>query len=223
MRINFPHLDESIELKQNKANVIVIENSNIYGYVLFSLYDRTDDYVKIYDDDFNAILDKNYITVFNPLLFDFEERKLKTIVTNYILDKINIDQSFKESIESKYIELHTLLMKYLEDNCEVDFFSNDSVDVKDILKLVGITINQDSAVNCYEKVKLIVETLNEIAWDKLLIFTNLNMLMSEESYKAILELINLNSQTVLIIEGNDRYLSGESYYSLDSDFYLSKM
>ena len=95
MRINFPHLDESIELKQNKANVIVIENSNIYGYVLFSLYDRTDDYVKIYDDDFNAILDKNYITVFNPLLFDFEERKLKTIVTNYILDKINIDRKLQ--------------------------------------------------------------------------------------------------------------------------------
>lgn len=221
--VNCAHFEDGIRLEKAKGNILVVEDNAVYAKIVYSLYDRADDYFKVYDENFKAIAEKNIMTILNPLQFDLNDRSMKTVVYNMIINQINIDQEVKESIELCYQNIVKKIMGYLYENDDIDFIFQDAVDMKDLLKLIGLSVNQEKASGIFEKIQMLIDVLNEIANEKLLVFTNINTFLTDEEYAFVVEQINMNSQTVLLIENSRRHLDGFSYYCLDNDFYLDKI
>lgn len=220
--INFEHLDRPIELEGKRTNILVVEENQLYSKIMFSLYNRTDEYFKIFDEKYKNIPEKKLLTIFNPLQFDFDERSLKTMLYNKILTTLNVEQTIKQDIAESYQSLVNKVMSYVYENEEIDVAFRDEIEMKELFKLIGLSINQERMTSIFEKVCMVIDTLNELASEKLLIFTNLNILLTREEYQAIVEQINLNNLTVLIIESNQYHLEEISHWYLDEDFFLSK-
>lgn len=160
------------------------------------------------------------MVIFNPLQFDFNERSIKTIFHNKILNQLALDQEIKLEIENDYQKMLTKLVDYISDNNEIDFCYQEEAKFKDLLKLINLSVNQAKCSSIFEKVQLLIDTLNEIVGECLLIFTNLNILLTAEEYQFVVEQINLNNQTALIIESSQDEIEKISHFHLDDDFYF---
>lgn len=222
IRINFGHLDEDLELNKSQCNVLVIENSAVYAKAIYSLYNRDNDYFKIYDEKFKILSEKETITILNPLLFDFDNRNIKTLLYNHIMENINLDTVFKSKMEEQYRNIISSVEKFFMENIDVDFSFQHEIDIKELLKFVGLNVNQESENSFFDKVQSIINLLNEIAENRLLIFANLNVFLTKEEYLFIVEQIKLNSQMVLLMEGSENNLETIPHYLLDNDFFLAK-
>lgn len=222
IQINFPHLDQAIELVESKCTVVVIENNQIYSKVMYSLYNREDDYFKIFNDSYKNLKEKDIITIFNPLAFDFDERSMKTLFHNKILKQLSLEIDQKQELENDYRCLVHKLMEVVDRNNDLDLLYSDELNYKDLFKAINLSINQTTQTSIFEKVQLLIQTLNELSTEKLLIFTHLNILLSNQEYLYMMEQIDLNNQTVLIIESSQYGLEGIPHYYLDDDFFLSK-
>lgn len=220
IKINFEHLDESIELTKGSVTIMVVESNAILGKIAYSLCDRSSGYFKIFDENYKPLLEKRILTIFNPLQFDFDDKSVKNLIYTYIIEQINMDIDFKQNLENQYQHMVSDLSEYLMNNIDIDLLCNNTVDIKDILKLAGISVNIENVTCVFDKIQLLLEVLKEIMENKLLIFINLNTMLTKEEYKLIVEQIDLNKQTVLLIEGNLEHLEEYSYFCLDNDFYL---
>ena len=218
--INFEHLDEPFKLEMGECNVLAVENNNVFSKILYSLYNYDDDYFKIFDENYKMIPEKNTLTIFNPLEFDFDERNIKTILYNKIINQLILDQEIKLEIENHYQRLLNEIVAYIDDNNDFDFCYQEKMSLKDLLKLINLSINQAKCSSIFEKTQLLIDTLNEVSNDRLLIFTNLNIMLTAEEYRYIVDQISLNNQTVLVIESNQDEIKAISHIYLDEDFYL---
>ncbi|MDH6365212.1 CRISPR-associated protein Csn2 [Enterococcus sp. PF1-24] len=222
IQINFPHLDQPIELVKGKCNVLVVENNPIYSKVIYSIYNHQDEYFKIFDENNKLLKAKEIVTIFHPLAFDFNEKSIKTLFYNRIINQINMEVEEKQSLENNFRSLVNQLVELVDENNNLDVAYNDDLDFKNFFKSIDLSINQTIQSSIFEKIQLIINILDELAAEKLLIFTNLNIFLSNQEYLYMMEQINLNNQTVLIIESSRYTLENIPYYYLDTDFFLDE-
>lgn len=222
IQINFSHLEQPIELEKTKCTVLVVENNQVYSQIMYSLYNREDGYFKIFDDKYQDLKEKDIIPIFNPLSFDFDERSIKTLLYNRLIKQIGQEIDIKQEIEHDYRKLIYKLIQVIDENNDLELLYDDELNVKDIFKVIGLSIDQKTQTSIFEKVQLLINTLNELVDEKLLIFTNLNILITNQQYQYVMEQIDLNNQTVLLIESSQYTLENIPYYYLDSDFFLSR-
>lgn len=222
VQINFPHLEQAIELVESKCNILVVENNQIYSKVMYSLYNHEDEYFKIFDNHYKNLKEKEIITIFNPLSFDFDERSIKTLFHNKIMKQLSLEIDRKQEVENDYRQLIHKLMQTVDENNDLDLLYNDELDYKALFKMMNLSINQTTQTSIFEKVQLLIHNLNELSGEKLLIFTHLNILLSTQEYLYLMEQVDLNNQTVLIIESSQYGLQKIPHYYLDDDFFLQK-
>lgn len=220
ININFEHLEDLIQLENTQCNILVVENNSIYAKIMYSLYDTEDNYFKIFNEDFKIITD--IITIFNPLLFDFNDRNMKSLLYEKLLGDLNKEVQIKHAIEQKYTFLVNQLTEFFEQNNDLNLKYSDEINYKDFLKFTGVSINQTEFTSIFERVQNIIHYLTELGNRKLVIFTHLNLFLTAEEYGYVVEQINLNNQTVLLIENSCHNLTRIPYYVLDSDFFLSE-
>lgn len=222
IQINFPHLEQPIELEKTKCNILVVENNQVYSQIMYSLYNREDGYFKIFDNKYKDLKEKKIIPIFNPLSFDFDERSIKTLLYNRLITQISHEVDKKQEIEHDYRNLLHKLVQVIDENNDLDLMYNDELNYKEIFKAIHLSIDQKTQTSIFEKIQLLINTLNELADEKLLIFTHLNILLTNQEYRYVMEQIDLNNQTVLIIESSQYILENIPHYYLDSDFFLSR-
>lgn len=221
IQINFSHLEQPIGLKKTKCNVLVVENNQVYSKIMYSLYNREDEYFKIFDGKYKDLKEKEIIPIFNPLSFDFDERSIKTLLYNRLITQIGHEVEKKQEIEHEYRQMIQKLIQVIDENNDLDLMYNDELSYKELFKTIRLSIDQKTQTSIFEKIQLLINTLNELAGEKLLIFTHLNILLTNQEYKYVMEQIDLNNQTVLIIESSQYILKDIPHCYLDSDFFLN--
>ncbi|MGX7154358.1 type II-A CRISPR-associated protein Csn2 [Enterococcus rivorum] len=176
---------------------------------------------RFFQSVFGLTFGSHYIPIFNPLSFDFDERSIKTLLYNRLITQIGYEIDKKHEIEHDYRNMIYKLIQVIDENNDLDLMYKDELNYKELFKMIGLSIDQKMQTSIFEKIQLLINTLNDLAGEKLLIFTHLNILLTNQEYKYIMEQIDLNNQTVLIIESSQYILENIPHYYLDSDFFLS--
>ncbi|MEG0919732.1 MAG: type II-A CRISPR-associated protein Csn2 [Anaerovoracaceae bacterium] len=221
-KMNCEYFEEGIIIEEGTYNIIVIENPGVLGKILYSLHNE-EDYFKIYDELYKNVPSKSIMYIHDILSFNFEDRKVKTSLYNYFASIMNQDQSIKETIEESYENMIKRIIMFLNENCDLEISWKEKIDVIEILKFVGITIDEYQITNVFEKTQMVLNLLNEIMRGNIIFFVNLSTMTTNEEYSFILEQIELNNQTVVLIESTENNLEKKSHYCLDYDFYLTKI
>ncbi|MFC3632832.1 P-loop NTPase family protein [Enterococcus rivorum] len=48
-------------MEKTKCNILVVENNQVYSKIMYSLYNREDEYFKIFDDKYKNLKEKEII------------------------------------------------------------------------------------------------------------------------------------------------------------------
>lgn len=190
-------------LYDDKLNLLVIENKNIFYSFVKELYDliqgKTNDIVLSKDNvpvKFSSFAD--LITQFIP--FDINDRK----IINKLYDKINKASLEAELITETYnIEMN--IQSYIVNLCDSFDFAlefDKNLDIKALLKAVNLKFSENYN-SLSEKLIDYMINIRELDGDKLFVFVNLSAYISDDDLQLFLETAVNHRFYMLLIENND--------------------
>lgn len=222
VKINCEHFEEPILLNAEKETILRVDHPTVLAKIVYALCQEDDEYLRIYDDHFQMIKNKDVLTILNPLLIDLEDKTFKTLFYNKVFAEINVNIEKKQMLENDYQKIVLQLTECIDACVNFEYQVEMTMDFKEFFKGMKLTINPNGCHSVFEKVACILQILFELDCKQLIIFTLLSNFLTEEEFKIILEQIRLNKQTVLFIEGQVFSYKQILYYHLDSDFFLQQ-
>lgn len=214
MKINFPILDESLELEGSTS--LILEDVTIFSDVvkMFYHYDE-DSTLKLFDKKQSALKPAEMILITDIFGFEINSASvLKGIYTD-LGDQLNNKPEVKTAIEAEVIKIADLLSHELIDH-ELDLEIGE-VALNDLYKLFGIRVETKSDT-IPEKIIEILQIFKYLSKKKLLVFINAQSYLTDREFQSIHEFISLEGLTVLFVE--PRKTISCLGYRLDSDYYL---
>lgn len=223
MNCNFPILDDPIRFSMDIPNVLIVEDVSIYSKIIYSLYQRDSgvqpDYsFIIFDDDFNQL--SNFVTILNPLFFDFNTPTMKKILFTHIISRLDIDEI--QEVEGLYNRIYQFISQFALENMEVELSISDTYKLDDILKMLKVSI-LDATSSVFERTQLILNVLHNFHQKGLIIFCGLGILLNENEYNLIIETARMNQQRVIFIENQEiDNLKGVKKIKVDKDYFCTE-
>lgn len=223
MNCNFPMLDESIALSSDVANVLVVEDKNIYSNIIYSLYQQENgiepDYSFIlFDDNFKQITTN--ILVLNPLTFDLNTPAIKKHLFTHITKLLDVNEL--QNVESMYNILYQYFNKIVLENVEIEITMNDAFKLEDVLKMMKLSI-ADTTSSIYERMQLILNVFHEFSIKTQIILCGTGSMVGTKEYNLIVETANMNKQRVLFIENAKiSNLKNAKEFIVDKDYFCTE-
>lgn len=190
-----------IEFEENKANILSIENTNVFTKVLKSFMEQTEgkegDFV-LSEGIKELRMDKKADLILSPLVVDINQKK----IINKISSVLNTAAQNEMTVET--MELNGAVQKYLSCLAEyspfdVDF--KDDIDIAGLLKLYEMHIpSEDMSVS--ENLLLYIKAMHRVCGTEVFAILNLKQYISKEELQQFYASVFYEKVFLLLIEGN---------------------
>ncbi|MGT2885209.1 type II-A CRISPR-associated protein Csn2 [Streptococcus macedonicus] len=214
MKINFPILDEPIEL--SNATILTIEDVSVFSNLVRQLYSYTEESeLKLFDKKLKSLKESELLLVTDILGFDVNSSSMLKLIHADLESQLNDKPEVKSMIE-QLANTITELLSYecLENELDLEY---DEITILELIKVLGVKIETQSDT-IFEKCFEILQVYNYLSKKKLLIFVNSGAYLTKNEMEKLIEYIKLSNQKVIFLE--PRRLYDFPQYVLDSDYFL---
>ncbi|WP_057491070.1 type II-A CRISPR-associated protein Csn2 [Streptococcus orisasini] len=214
MKLNFPILDEPIELE--KSTILVIEDVQVFAQLVKNFYQYEEDSeLKLFDDKLKSLKVSELMLVTDILGYDVNAPSLLKLVHADLESQFNEKPEVKSMLD-KLANTITELIAYecLENELDLEY---DEITILELIKALGVKIETQSDT-IFEKMFEILQIYKYLSKKKILVFLNSLSYFQKEEIAQILEYIHLSNMTVLFLEPHQ--IDGFSQYILDRDYFL---
>lgn len=214
MKINFPILDEPIEL--SNATILTIEDVSVFSNLVRQLYSYTEESeLKLFDKKLKSLKESELLLVTDILGFDVNSSSMLKLIHADLESQLNDKPEVKSMIENLANTITELIAyECLENELDLEY---DEITILELIKALGIKIETQSDT-IFEKCFEILQIFNFLSKKKLLVFVNSGAYLSKEEMQKLIEYIELSNQRVLFVE--PRRLYDFPQYVLDKDYFL---
>ena len=218
MKLVHPDWNRQIVFRENRVQVVCIENARYFSRVVEDLVRQrqtgTGPFVL---SDGNEIYDlsKTAELGLSPFLLDFDNKKIQSTILKR-LQQIANDEELHESQEIRRLILQYLIR--LTDRLDVDVSTSPEIDILQVVKLANVrpAVDEDSLetrlLDYFSLLKDVLET-------KLIVAVNLRSYFSSESLQMFYETLLLKKTPLLLSENFARYgkIPNEDWLIVDED------
>lgn len=217
MKLNFPILDNSIELEN--ATIFTITCPEIFGQIICDLYTLDENSrLKLFMENQKRLTANDVLVVVDVMIYNANTTVFQKRLIKDIEEQLNMELDKKLEIEGMLGKLFTLV----EDefiNHELDIEIKPLVVTQLIKAFQPCVILEESSI--YEKMIDVVKIYSYLRnVTKLLIFVNSASFLSKE-YAQLIQFVELNNVKTLFLES--RLVLDQPQYILDEDYYLQRI
>lgn len=218
MKLNFPILDNSIELEN--ATIFTITCPEIFGQIICDLYTLDENSrLKLFMENQKRLTANDVLVVVDVMIYNANTTVFQKRLIKDIEEQLNMELDKKLEIEGMLGKLFTLV----EDefiNHELDIEIKPLVVTQLIKAFQPCVILEESSI--YEKMIDVVKIYSYLRnVTKLLIFVNSASFLSKDEYAQLRQFVELNNVKTLFLES--RLVLGQPQYILDEDYYLQRI
>ncbi|MGX7014595.1 type II-A CRISPR-associated protein Csn2 [Vagococcus silagei] len=215
MKINFPLLDDPIEIEN--ATVVVVEEQSLFAKLIKQFYQFSEkEQLKVYDDSFKSLKSTELLVITDILGFDVNAPSVVKLIYADLEDQLNEKPEVKTNIEQMANKITEMINLELLSH-ELDLES-DEITILELFKALGIKIETQSDT-IYEKIYEILQIFKYLSRKKLLVFINVCSYFSIDEFIELKHYIAMANIDVLFLE--PRKFFNIQQYVIDSNFYLS--
>lgn len=214
MKINFPILDEPIEILD--ATILTVEDVTVFSNLVRQFYSYSEECdLKLFDEKLRSLKVPELLLVTDIFGFDVNSQSMLKLIHADLESQLNDKPEVKSMIE-QLANTITELLSYecLENELDLEY---DEITILELIKALGVKIETQSDT-IFEKCFEILQVYNYLSKKKLLIFVNSGAYLTKNEMEKLIEYIKLSNQKVLFLE--PRRLYDFPQYVLDSDYFL---
>ncbi|WP_026501806.1 type II-A CRISPR-associated protein Csn2 [Bavariicoccus seileri] len=224
MKLNFPLLDDPIELV--KSTVLVINDVPLFARLnrAFYHYDDQED-VKLYDLKYKPVKSTELLVITDFLGFDVNSSTVLKLVYADLEQQLNEKPEVKSMIDKLTATITELIgYELLEHDLDLEV---DEITIIELFKALGIKIETLSDT-IYEKLIEIIQIFKYLSKKKLLVLVNACLFLSASELEELCQYISLSNVNVLFLETKEidqqtvENLEVDQYL-IDSDYYVTKI
>lgn len=209
--------NEQLELDENKANVLIIENKDFFKEIvldILNLVDRKESKSWFFEDHTELKKGMDIVTD----IFNLDINSTKNLTKLY--GKIKEEYITGENYE-KYMKLCTEVHSFLTDVVETFEFGleyNENLDLSSFMKLNSVKFSFDDK-SVLEKMMDYIQILHDYIEIKVFVFVNIKSYLGYDEVVDFYKYIELNKINVLFIETTDytEYRHLEKIKIIDQD------
>lgn len=217
--------ENEIMFEENYVNILEISNKSMFNHIVYSLNKLTNN-KEMELEEFVLEEDNKKLNFFNDTLIkydcfniDFNDIKfIKSIYAN-IEDIYKMEYERKEELQRCYNSLLENVNKILIDyDYELEYKSE--VQVKDILKAIGLKFNKEYYDKPLENIVCLFELVSTFKLYKVLIFINVKCFFTDNELQELYKSAKYRNINVLFIESqvDNEIRTFEKKLYIDGDF-----
>lgn len=215
MKINFPILDEPIEIKQ--ATFLILEEQLIFSDVVKHLYHYSEeDELKLFDNKMKFLKESELLLITDILGYNINSPVMLKLIRADLEKQLNEKPEVKSMLEKLVATITELIaFECLENELDLEY---DEITILELIDALGVKIETLSDT-VFEKSLEIVQVFKYLSKKKLLVFVNVSCYLSEHELAKLVEYIQLHNINVLFVEPRKVYDFPQ--YVVDEDYFLS--
>lgn len=215
MKINFPILDEPIEIKQ--ATFLILEEQLIFSNVVKHLYHYSEeDELKLFDNKMKSLKESELLLITDILGYNINSPAMLKLIRADLEKQLNEKPEVKSMLEKLVATITELIaFECLENELDLEY---DEITILELIDALGVKIETLSDT-VFEKSLEIVQVFKYLSKKKLLVFVNVSCYLSEHELAKLVEYIQLHNINVLFVEPRKVYDFPQ--YVVDEDYFLS--
>ncbi|MDU3554541.1 MAG: type II-A CRISPR-associated protein Csn2 [Streptococcus anginosus] len=215
MKINFPILDEPIEIKQ--ATFLILEEQLIFSDVVKHLYHYSEeDELKLFDNKMKSLKESELLLITDVLGYNINSPAMLKLIRADLEKQLNEKPEVKSMLEKLVATITELIaFECLENELDLEY---DEITILELIDALGVKIETLSDT-VFEKSLEIVQVFKYLSKKKLLVFVNVSCYLSEHELAKLVEYIQLHNINVLFVEPRKVYDFPQ--YVVDEDYFLS--
>lgn len=188
-----------IKFKENRVNVLVIENSKMMGEVVNELYNQCNgiegNFIIAENDRLLKFTEK-VIFITEPFSISCNSKKILTLLYKELEDEA------KNSMYEETNVLNSEIVKYIENiisKLQYPITFSDDFNINSIFKLVNVCLD-DYCESICEKIINYIKIVSSLSKINTIIFLNLKSFVTIEEIKEIYKIAFYNKINILLIE-----------------------
>ncbi|WP_347103258.1 type II-A CRISPR-associated protein Csn2 [Streptococcus anginosus] len=215
MKINFPILDEPIEIKQ--ATFLILEEQLIFSDVVKHLYHYSEeDELKLFDNKMKSLKESELLLITDILGYNINSPAMLKLIRADLEKQLNEKHEVKSMLEKLVATITELIaFECLENELDLEY---DEITILELIDALGVKIETLSDT-VFEKSLEVVQVFKYLSKKKLLVFVNVSCYLSEHELAKLVEYIQLHNINVLFVEPRKVYDFPQ--YVVDEDYFLS--
>lgn len=216
MKINFPILDEALEIK--RATFLVLEEQAIFANIVKSLYQYSENSVlKIFDSKQQSLKESEMLLITDVLGYNINSPAMLKLIHAGLENQLNEKLEVKSMLEKLVATITELIaFECLENELDLEY---DEITILELIDSLGVKI-ETASNTVFDKSLEIIQVFKYLSKKKLLIFVNVSVYLSENELAKLIEYIELNNINVLFVEPRKIYKVPQ--YVLDQDYFLNR-
>ena len=168
MKINFPILDEPIEILD--ATILTVEDVTVFSNLVREFYSYSEECdLKLFDEKLRSLKVSELLLVTDIFGFDINSQSMLKLIHADLESQLNDKPEVKSMIE-QLANTITELLSYecLENELDLEY---DKITILELIKALGVKFETQSDT-IFEKCFEILQVYNYLSKKKLLIFVN---------------------------------------------------
>ena len=200
MKLSIKYIDNNIDFDNSYINCLEIENKNYFYKIVNDINSISNgnilEDVIFSDDEYKELNLSNKINmVFDYFNFDFNSKKIISIINKKINDNISVED--KENLSKLYNKIRKIYLPILND-MDLNIDINNDFDLDSIIKLLNVSIKPKD--NLLDNLFLLVYIEKELSINKIIVFINLKQYLNNNELNELYKYLLYNNVVVLLID-----------------------
>lgn len=200
MKLSIKYIDNNIGFDNSYINCLEIENKNYFYKIVNDINSISNgnilEDVIFSDDEYKELNLSNKINmVFDYFNFDFNSKKIISIINKKINDNISVED--KENLSKLYNKIRKIYLPILND-MDLNIDINNDFDLDSMIKLLNVSIKQKD--NLLDNLFLLVDIEKELSINKIIVFINLKQYLNNNELIELYKYLLYNNVVVLLID-----------------------
>ena len=198
--------ENDIDFSKNHINVLQIQNKKLFAKMVSSFNNmckglsvECDEVITLKEQDEIVDFTKNVLFVVDFLNFDFNQRRIQTVLYQYIDKIIKLEPEILSNINNLQDSIHIEFMSIMEEFPFEILCKKDS-SILDILKMYGIRIKANVDEKIIEKLFKLVELVQCLDLAKLIILVNVKQYLDSDEIVEFYKYCVYNNVKLLVLE-----------------------
>lgn len=225
MNLKLSQLENEITIDMASVPIIAMKDTKLYTKVIKSIFAQCNDLeselsIFLSESDKSISFD-NIELILNPLLIDFNSKKISTAIVNRFKTILMHDIDFANKID-KYLQAIIELVEDEMIDIDIPLTFDETWNASKLIKAIGLQVEeQDNTLDILPILNKYLDIAGEFKFAKLHIFVGLNVLLSEDEYDKFLEYSLQKQIPILLIEHSIDFPNKNTYKStlyIDEEF-----
>lgn len=222
MILKIAGIESSIDFKQN-INVLEISNKGLYRSIILQLNNAINNKtetteVMLVENEEQVEMNKFLKIIIDPFNIEFNSKDVLTKVYAH-LEKLNL---LEIATNPKFEQTIQELLNYVRDlvlDLSFDCTLNDTINFKDLLKVLSVKIDVEQYETLEDKIIFLVDLMSEFNLCNVLIFIGLKQYFNDEQLEMIYRYAISKDMHLLLIDNSTyKKIDLETKIVIDEDF-----